>query len=60
MKNFEYKNPVKIIFGKGTIPKVADEIPENAKVLMIYGGGSIKQKWSLRPGKKCTERFRAV
>ena len=43
MYNFEYKNPVKIIFGKGTIPKVADEIPENAKILLIYGGGSIKR-----------------
>ncbi len=43
MYNFEYKNPVKIIFGKGTIPKVADEIPKNAKVLLIYGGGSIKK-----------------
>jgi NADP-dependent alcohol dehydrogenase len=30
MNNFEYKNPVKIIFGKGTIPNVANEIPENA------------------------------
>src|SRR5690606_17315950 len=41
--NFEYKNTVKIIFGKGTIPKVANEIPKNSKVLMIYGGGSIKR-----------------
>ncbi|MCK3685087.1 iron-containing alcohol dehydrogenase [Maribellus sp. YY47] len=43
MYNFEYKNPVKIIFGKGTIPNVANEIPKNKKVLMTYGGGSIKQ-----------------
>ncbi|RIH62790.1 iron-containing alcohol dehydrogenase [Mariniphaga sediminis] len=43
MYNFEYRNPVKIIFGKGSIPKVADEIPENAKILMTYGGGSIKR-----------------
>jgi len=43
MNNFEYKNTVKIIFGKGTIPKVANEIPQNSKVLMVYGGGSIKR-----------------
>lgn len=43
MYNFEYKNPVKIIFGKGVIPKVAAEIPKEAKVLLIYGGGSIKK-----------------
>jgi NADP-dependent alcohol dehydrogenase len=43
MYNFEYKNPVKIIFGKDTIKKVAAEIPKNAKILLTYGGGSIKK-----------------
>ncbi len=42
MYNFEFKNPVKIIFGKDTISKVATELPKNAKVLLTYGGGSIK------------------
>lgn len=43
MYNFEYKNPVKVIFGKETITKVANEIPKDAKVLLTYGGGSIKR-----------------
>ncbi len=43
MYNFEYKNPVKIIFGKGTIPNVVNELPGDAKILMTYGGGSIKR-----------------
>jgi len=43
MYNFEYKNPVKIIFGKNSIPKVEKEIPKGAKVLMVFGGGSIKR-----------------
>ena len=43
MNNFEYKNPTKIIFGKDTIGKLAKEIPTDAKVLMLYGGGSIKK-----------------
>ncbi len=43
MYNFEFKNPVKIIFGKDTISKVAKEVPKNAKILMTFGGGSIKQ-----------------
>jgi NADP-dependent alcohol dehydrogenase len=42
MLNFEYKNPTKILFGKGQIAQLAKEIPANAKVLMLYGGGSIK------------------
>ncbi|SHE94895.1 NADP-dependent alcohol dehydrogenase [Mariniphaga anaerophila] len=57
MKNFEYKNPVKIIFGKGTIPKVAGEIPENSRVLMIYGGGSIKRNGVYDQVKNALKNF---
>lgn len=41
MYNFEYQNPVKIIFGKGEINKVGQNIPKGSKVLLTYGGGSI-------------------
>lgn len=43
MNNFEFKNPTKIIFGKDTIAKLESEIPADAKVLLLYGGGSIKK-----------------
>jgi NADP-dependent alcohol dehydrogenase len=43
MYNFEYKNPVKIIFGKGSIAEISNELPIGTKVLFIYGGGSIKR-----------------
>ncbi|HUH27543.1 iron-containing alcohol dehydrogenase [Gelidibacter sp.] len=43
MNNFEFKNPTKIIFGKDSIKKLSNEIPNDAKVLMLYGGGSIKK-----------------
>lgn len=43
MKNFEFKNPTKILFGKDQIQNIAKEIPQDAKVLMLYGGGSIKK-----------------
>ncbi|WP_370227441.1 iron-containing alcohol dehydrogenase [Mesoflavibacter sp.] len=43
MNNFEFKNPTKIIFGKDSIEKLKNQIPEDAKVLMLYGGGSIKK-----------------
>lgn len=42
MKNFNFQNPTKIIFGKGEISKLSQEIRSNAKVLLLYGGGSIK------------------
>lgn len=43
MQNFEFKNPTKILFGKGQIENLGKEIPKGAKVLMLYGGGSIKK-----------------
>ncbi len=43
MLNFEFRNPTKILFGKGQIANLAKEIPAGAKLLMLYGGGSIKQ-----------------
>jgi NADP-dependent alcohol dehydrogenase len=43
MNNFVFHNPVKIVFGKGAIAELGDLIPVEKKVLMTYGGGSIKQ-----------------
>jgi NADP-dependent alcohol dehydrogenase len=43
MNNFEFKNPTKIIFGKDTIKKLESEIPSDSRVLLLYGGGSIKK-----------------
>lgn len=41
MKNFTFCNPTKILFGKGTIAKISQEIPSSARIMVIYGGGSI-------------------
>lgn len=43
MNNFEFCNPVKVVFGKGMIGRLPAQIPAGAKVLMLYGGGSIKK-----------------
>ncbi len=43
MNNFEFQAPTKLIFGRDTIKKVKDEIPKNKKILMTYGGGSIRK-----------------
>lgn len=42
MKNFSYYNPVRVEFGKGAIANMKDLIPRDKKILMVYGGGSIK------------------
>lgn len=43
MENFQFYNPVRIIFGKGQIQALKKNIPEKSKVLLTYGGGSIKK-----------------
>lgn len=44
MQNFTYWNPTKLIFGKGEVEKLPEEIkPYGKNVLLVYGGGSIKR-----------------
>jgi NADP-dependent alcohol dehydrogenase len=43
MNNFRYYNPTTIIFGKGTIAKLDELVKKKQKVLLLYGGGSIKK-----------------
>ena len=43
MNNFTFRNPTRIHFGKGQIAKIREEIPADARVLITYGGGSIKK-----------------
>jgi NADP-dependent alcohol dehydrogenase len=42
MLNFSFANGTRIHFGEGQIKAIAKEIPTDAKVLLLYGGGSIK------------------
>lgn len=43
MNNFSFHNPTNIIFGADQIQTLAKLIPANARILFIYGGGSIKK-----------------
>ena len=42
MNPFELSNPTKLIFGTESYLRISHEIPKGAKILMTYGGGSIK------------------
>ncbi|MGB1197399.1 MAG: iron-containing alcohol dehydrogenase [Thalassotalea sp.] len=42
MLNFSFQNQTAIHFGEGQISVITKEIPLTARVLVIYGGGSIK------------------
>lgn len=41
MLNFDFYNPTHIAFGEGKIADLNTLVPEKARVLMLYGGGSI-------------------
>ena len=42
MLNFDFYNPTQILFGKGRIADLAKVVSADARVLILYGGGSIK------------------
>jgi NADP-dependent alcohol dehydrogenase len=60
MNNFEFRNPTKIIFGKDKIANLATEIPANAKILMLYGGGSIKSNGVYDQVKQALAAFEVI
>ncbi|MBS4213393.1 MULTISPECIES: iron-containing alcohol dehydrogenase [Neobacillus] len=44
MDNFIFQNPTKLIFGKDQLQQLKVEVPRyGKKVLLVYGGGSIKR-----------------
>ena len=43
MYNFQYANPTRVCFGEGQIATLPELIPAGSRLLVLYGGGSIKQ-----------------
>jgi NADP-dependent alcohol dehydrogenase len=60
MLNFEFKNPTKILFGKGQIANLAQEISQDAKVMLLYGGDSIKSNGVYEQVKNALTAFDVV
>lgn len=47
MLDFDFNNPTNILFGKGKIAAIKEYIPSESKVLITYGGGSVKKNGTL-------------
>jgi NADP-dependent alcohol dehydrogenase len=60
MNNFNFYNPVKILFGKGKIAEVSKNIPADAKILMTYGGGSIFKNGVYEQVKAALKGFNVI
>ena len=43
MNQFNFYNPTKIIFGRDRFNELDQLVPQDAKILVLYGGGSVKK-----------------
>ena len=57
MNNFSFQNPTKLIMGRGTIAELGKEIPASKKVMITFGGGSVKKNGVYDQVKASTERL---
>lgn len=60
MNNFVFQNPTKLVFGKGEIKRLSKLIDKNKKILMTYGGGSIKRNGVYEQVMKALEGYDIV
>ena len=44
--NFDFYNPTQVLFGQGQIAALSNLIAPQARVLLVYGGGSISRTGS--------------
>ncbi|WP_025124283.1 iron-containing alcohol dehydrogenase [Myroides odoratimimus] len=60
MLNFELYNPTRLLYGKGQIGEIANLIDKKSKVLVVYGGGSIKKNGVYDQVIKALEGYEVV
>ena len=57
MNNFVFQNPTKLIFGKGQIAQLGKELPKDKKILVTFGGGSVRSNGVYDQVKAALEGF---
>ena len=65
MQNFDYYNPTRIVFGQGSITRLDELVPADARVLVLYGGGSAERNGTLADveaalGQRTVRRFGGI
>lgn len=60
MNNFEFYCPTRVLFGKGQIAELPRLIDKSKKILMTYGGGSIKKNGVYDQVKKALEGYNVL
>lgn len=60
MYNFTFQNPVKLIMGKGMISRLTNEIPAGKRIMITFGGGSVKKNGVYDQVKEALKDFYTV
>lgn len=65
MLNFDFYNPTRIAFGEGKVAEIDKLIPQDARVLVLYGGSSARKNGTLDEvmealGSRYVEEFSGI
>lgn len=60
MQDFTFYNPTKILFGKSSIEKIASEIPQDARILITYGGGSVIENGTMERVRNTLQGYNSI
>lgn len=60
MNNFIFQNPVKLIMGKGMISRLSQEIPAGKRIMITFGGGSVKKNGVYEQVKEALKDYYTV
>ena len=56
MENFIFQNPLKLIMGKGMLARLTKEIPSDKRIMITFGGGSVKKSGLLAQVEEALEK----
>ena len=60
LNNFCFQNPTKLIMGKGMIAQLSKEIPTDKKIMITFGGGSVKRNGVYEQVKEALKNHNTV
>lgn len=60
LNNFIFQNPTKLIMGKGMIAQLSKEIPAGKKVMITFGGGSVKNNGVYNQVKEALKDYQTI
>ncbi len=58
MNNFVFYNPTVIVFGKERLNELVNYVPQKAKVLILFGGGSVEKYGTLDKVRKALSGYK--